>query len=83
MGYGTAEFLGCIKCHVVPAIVWKKEQNGELYSVVRVQTLDSAAALMEHERVHQVNNESLEDRLARRGRNWTPTELQGGLKVNL
>lgn len=83
MGYGTAEFLGCTKCHVVPAAVWRKKEDGKLYSVCRVQTLDIARSLMEHDRIHQVNDESLEQRLERRAKNWTPTELTGGLKVDL
>ena len=83
MGYGTAEFLGCIKCHIVPAVVWRKKEDGQLYSVLRVQTLDNAKKLMEHDRIHQVNEETLEDRLERRSRNWTPTELMDGLKVDL
>ena len=81
MGYGTAEFLGCTKCHVVPAAVWRKE-DGNLYSVLRVQTLDIARNLMDHDRVHQVNEETLEERLERRAKNWTPTKLTGGLKVD-
>lgn len=75
MGTATADFLGCTRCHIVPAILWRREDNGQLFSVLRVQTLDARDHLMEHSRKMTVDNESVEARLERRVRTWTPTVM--------
>ncbi|KAK3071175.1 hypothetical protein LTR53_009114, partial [Teratosphaeriaceae sp. CCFEE 6253] len=73
MGTGTAEVLGCTTCHVVPAITWRAEEDGKLYGVLRVQTLDTMKELMEHDRKFEVGHESVDERLVWRKQTWTPT----------
>ena len=77
MGSGTAELLGCVTCHVVPAIIWRREHDDKLFGVLRVQTLDITEQLMAYDRKLEVNEEALVDRLVRRGQTWTPTFLEG------
>jgi hypothetical protein len=72
-GTGTADFLVCARCGVVPAVTW--ERDGGLFGVVRVQCLAARDALLAHERPADFEAESVELRLARRARNWTPAAL--------
>lgn len=70
LGTGSAEFLICASCGVVPAVIW--EADGRLLSVVRVECLPERDALLAHATRTDFDNEVLAQRLARRSRNWTP-----------
>lgn len=77
MGTGTAEFLICTNCGVVPAATWKRD-DGKLLSVVRVQCLDIRDELEKYEKKWSVEHEldNPEERFSRRSRTWTPTEIE-------
>lgn len=77
MGTGTADFLTCTNCGVVPAATWKRD-DGKLLSVVRVQCLDIRDELEKHEIRWDLDHELTkpEERFARRSRTWTPTTVQ-------
>lgn len=79
MGTGTAEFLSCGNCGVVPAVTWRRD-DGKLLSVVRVQCLESSIRdeLLAHERKWSVEHEldKPQERLGRRERTWTPTNVE-------
>lgn len=77
MGTGTAEFLICQNCGVVPAATWKRD-DGKLLSVVRVQCLDVRDELEKLDKKWSLEHEldSPEERFARRSRTWTPTEIE-------
>lgn len=77
MGTGTAEFLVCTNCGVVPAATWKRD-DGKLLSVVRVQCLDIRDELEKYEKKWSLEHEldNPEERFSRRSRTWTPTEIE-------
>lgn len=77
MGTGTAEFLICTNCGVVPAATWRRD-DGELLSVVRVQCLDKRDELEKYEKKWSLEHEldNPEERFNRRSRTWTPTEIE-------
>lgn len=77
MGTGTAEFFTCSNCGVVPAATWKSD-DGKLLSVVRVQCLDVRDEFEKYEKKWSVEHElsAPEERLSRRSRTWTPTEIK-------
>jgi hypothetical protein len=69
-GTRTAEFFVCIECGVVPIVC--ATIDGIVYAVVNVNTFETGAP---HELVSSATNfdgESLDQRLSRRRRNWTP-----------
>lgn len=74
-GTGTADFLVCTNCGVVPAITWRRD-DGKQLGVVRVQSLETRDAILKHEKQMNVNAETWEDRLARRSRTWMPTVVE-------
>ena len=74
MGHGTAQFLTCKTCGVATVAVWRREHDGKLFSVVRVQSLDEKDGFLANELRWSVEHESREERLARRERTWTPVE---------
>ena len=80
-GTGTAEFLSCGTCGVVPAATWERD-DGKLLSVVRVQCLEGGVReeLLEYERKWSVEHEleKPEERLRRRERTWMPTSVEKG-----
>jgi hypothetical protein len=77
MGTGTAEFLICTNCGVVPAATWKRD-DGKLLSVVRVQCLDIRDELEKYTKKWSLDGElaNPEERFRRRSRTWTPTDIQ-------
>lgn len=77
MGTGTADFLICMNCGVVPAATWKRD-DGKLLSVVRVQCLDIRDELEKYEKKWSLEHEldNPEERFSRRSRTWTPTEIE-------
>lgn len=77
MGTGTAEFLICTNCGVVPAATWKRD-DGELLSVVRVQCLDIRDELEKYEKKWSLEHEldNPKERFKRRSRTWTPTTFE-------
>lgn len=74
LGTGSAEFLVCATCGVVPAVVWVAE--GRLLSVVRVECLKERDALLAHASCTDFDDEVLAQRLARRSRSWTPATVK-------
>ncbi|HEX3350555.1 MAG TPA: hypothetical protein VHS58_20895 [Acetobacteraceae bacterium] len=74
LGTGTAEFLVCTVCGVVPAVTWESE--GRLLSVVRVDCLRERDELLAHATDADFDGEVLAQRLARRSRNWTPVTVR-------
>lgn len=77
MGTGTAEFLVCTNCGVVPAATWRRD-DGKLLSVVGVQCLDIRDELEKYEKKWSVEQEldNPEERFSRRSRTWTPTQIE-------
>jgi hypothetical protein len=73
-GTGTAEFLICGTCGVVPAVIW--EDGGRLLGVVRVNCLAESEILLANVRKADFDGETEAKRLERRARSWTPASLQ-------
>ena len=69
-GTGTAEFFVCGRCGGVPFAVSEIEDN--LFAVVNVLTFDDSAAMDFDVTTTDFDDESLDDRLRRRSRNWIP-----------
>ena len=67
---GTAEFLVCRRCGVVPFVT--SLIDGRLYAVVNVNTFESDEPLTLTEKISDFDGETMEDRLARRTRTWIP-----------
>jgi hypothetical protein len=72
-GTGTAEFLVCSACGVVPAVTW--DGDGRLFAVARVDCLADKDAFLANVRPMQFEAEDVEQRLARRAHSWTPATL--------
>jgi hypothetical protein len=67
-GTETADFLVCRQCGVVPLV--SSHIDGRDYAVVNVNTFDNVdPALLRHASAN-LDGESVDDRLARRQRNW-------------
>jgi len=73
-GTGTAEFLICATCGVVPAVIWKDGER--LLGVARVNCLEESELLLANTRPIDFDNETESKRLERRARGWTPASLQ-------
>ena len=69
-GTGTAEFLICRRCGYVVAAVG----DGDPRAVINVDVLDRAAEFREATQLN-VDGETLDARLARRARGWTPAAV--------
>jgi hypothetical protein len=67
-GTGTADFLVCARCGAVPAATC--ELDGRLRAVVNLNTAPGALAASTAVRHSDFDGESLDERLARRARNW-------------
>ena len=64
----TADFHVCARCGVPPVVT--SEIEGRTYAVVNVNTFENVdAALLKHSS-GSLDGESVDDRLARRQRNW-------------
>lgn len=64
----TAEFLVCIRCGVMPAVLARID--GRTYAVVNVCTADDAAIAARPVKTLGFDGEAPEARLARRKKNW-------------
>ena len=73
-GTGTAEFLICATCGVVPAVIWKDGER--LLGVARVNCLEDSELLLANVRPIDFDDEAESKRLERRARSWTPASLQ-------
>lgn len=73
-GTGTAEFFVCTTCGVAPAVTWESHA-GKLFGVVRVQCLGERDDLLANQVKTIYEEETLDDRLSRRSRNWTPARI--------
>lgn len=73
-GTGTADFLICGTCGVVPAVV--AETEGGLHGVVRVDCLADGHAFLSAASPSDYDGEALDDRLARRAGRWTPASIK-------
>ena len=68
---GTAEFLVCGRCGVVPFA--SSEIDGHLYAVVNVNTFDPGMEVTFSVEDTDFDGESTQERLARRKKSWIPT----------
>ena len=69
-GTGTADFLICRSCGVVPLVTSAIEDR--LYAVVNVNTFEGVERAELDEAPTDFEGETTEGRLARRQRNWIP-----------
>lgn len=74
-GHGTAEFLVCRTCGIVP--VATSAIDDTLYAVVNVNTFEAVAPEEIAITRTDFEGEDETERLARRRRNWTPARLSG------
>lgn len=65
---GTADFLVCSRCGVVPFAT--SLIDGRLYAVVNVNTFDKDDELILTESISDFEGEAVDERLARRARTW-------------
>ena len=75
-GTATADFLVCSVCGVPTVVLGGSGET--LHAVVNVNALDSGAFELEHSTT-DFDGEEIEDRLARRRRNWIPNVTISGL----
>lgn len=76
LGTGTAAFHVCATCGTVPVVTCV--MNGTRYAVVNARTFDDAESLPLVQTVTDFEGETVDARLARRRRNWTPEAGGGG-----
>ena len=69
-GTGTAEFVICATCGVVPAVIYQEDER--LLGVVRVDCLRERDSFLAHATPTDFDGEDVEQRLARRSQKWTP-----------
>jgi len=69
-GTGTAEFHICRSCGVVPVVTC--DLDGRLYAVVNVNTFEDVDPASFDRAATDFEGETLDNRLARRQRNWIP-----------
>lgn len=72
-GTGTADFLVCGTCGVVPAVI--AETDGGWHGVVRVDCLADREAFLAAATASDYDGERVEDRLERRAGRWTPATV--------
>jgi len=75
-GTRTAETLICRNCGIYLAAV--TEIDGALYAVINVNALDDRTAFERAPESTNYDNESAEQRIARRRMKWTPATLDVG-----
>lgn len=73
-GTGTADFLVCGTCGVVPAVV--AEMKDGMHGVVRVDCLADRDAFLAAAAPSDYEGEALEARLERRAGRWTPASVR-------
>lgn len=76
MGTQSAEFLICSTCGVPTAVTWHP-QDGSLLAVLRVECMEVRSDLAAHQVETRFEAETLDQRLARRNRNWMPALVSG------
>ncbi len=69
-GTKTAEFHLCLTCGVIPAATCT--MDGSQYAVLNVNTFDDVEPFQFDSSPTDFEGETVDDRLARRQRNWTP-----------
>jgi hypothetical protein len=69
-GTATAEFLVCARCGAVPLVTSRIGER--LYAVVNVNTFDGVDPARIEIAAASFDGEDVDDRLARRQRNWIP-----------
>lgn len=69
----TAEFHVCMTCGVAPIVTC--EIDGARFAVVNANTFDDVDKSELVEAAANFEDEAMEDRLARRRRNWTPEAM--------
>lgn len=72
-GLKTARAIVCSRCGVYVAMVLA--DGDETLSVINIDTLDDRAEFTGEAQSRDYSTETVEDRIARRKSNWTPTEL--------
>ncbi|MFL6663227.1 MAG: GFA family protein [Rhizobacter sp.] len=72
---GTAHFLVCSRCGVVPVVV--SEIDGRLYAVVNVNTFVDVDPALLRRVPASFDGETTDSRLARRQRNWIGNVTMG------
>jgi hypothetical protein len=72
-GTGTADFLICSSCGVVPAVLAEMESG--LHGVVRADCLDKRDAFLAAAAPSDYEGEAIEARLDRRAGRWTPARI--------
>jgi hypothetical protein len=73
-GFGTSEFLVCRRCGVVAAAV--APIDGATYGAVNVSALDARGTFTQPPSPVDYDEETAEDRLARRRRAWMPASVR-------
>jgi hypothetical protein len=74
-GTGSAAFLICATCGVAPAVTSEVE-GGKLVGVVNAQCLERKGEFLAHEKQSAFEVETLDARLGRWARNWTPAQIE-------
>ena len=69
-GTRTADFWVCANCGIVPLVTG--EIDGQLYAVVNVNTFTKAPGFRFSTSTTDFDGEGMDDRIARRKRNWIP-----------
>ena len=67
-GTGTADFHICTQCGVVPVVT--SRIDGDLYAVVNVNTFENVDAALLRRSTATLDDETGDERLDRRKRNW-------------
>jgi len=75
-GTGTADFHICRMCGVVPFVTSRIDDA--LYAVVSVNSFEGVEAAQFEQSASDFDGETVENRLARRRRNWIPEVVIGG-----
>lgn len=73
-GTGTADFHVCRVCGVVPVATC--DMDGRRYAVINIGTFDNVASEEMTAQPTDFEGETVEDRMARHKRNWTPEARQ-------
>ncbi len=72
-GTKTADFHVCKCCGVIPIVTC--EMEGRRYAVLNIKTFDDEDPAAFDSSPTDFEGESVDDRLARRRRNWTPEKI--------
>jgi len=67
-GTKTADFAACLECGAIPLAI--SNIDGQVYGIININALDEAANFNRHAIAMDYDDESKEQRLARRKQNW-------------